>query len=135
MALVAWSRALSVGVASLDLEHHELVNLLNSLHDELLKKRSNETLVRIVNQFIKNTVIHFKREEDLFRKYRYPQGDAHRAEHDILEKTATELEAALRDRTSEFSMDTLIFLREWLICHIQGSDMQYKAFFATKGVK
>jgi hemerythrin len=135
MALVAWSPALSVGVARFDKEHQELVKLLNSLHDEMLKGKAKDALSRILGQLINYTVIHFKSEEDLFRKYAYPQAAAHTAEHEALKFKAADLEKALREGTSALSTETLNFLREWLVRHIQGSDMQYKAFFEAKGIK
>jgi len=134
MALVAWSPALSVGVARFDKEHQELVKLLNSLHDEMLKGKAKEALSRILGQLINYTVIHFKNEEDLFRKHAYPDARAHTAEHEALKTKAAELEKALKAGTGSLSVETLNFLREWLVRHIQGSDMQYKAFFAAKGV-
>jgi len=135
MALMAWNAKLSVGVPRIDKEHQGLMDILNNLHDEMLKGKAKDVLAPLLDKLIQYTQNHFTYEETLFRLHSYPNAVAHKAEHDSLRQKAAQLQQGLKTSAAGISTDVMNFLRDWLVKHIQGTDMQYKAFFEAKGVK
>jgi len=135
MALITWNQNLSVGVTRFDKEHQGLVQLLNTLHDEMLKGKAKDVLAPILDKLIDYTQTHFANEESLFRMHHYPDAIRHKAEHENLRQKAAELQESLKSGKGALSTDTMNFLKDWLVRHIQGTDMQYKGFFEGKGVK
>lgn len=134
MALMVWNAKLSVGLPRIDKEHLGLVDLLNNLHDEMLRGKAKDVLSPILDKLIQYTHTHFANEETMFRLHGYPNAVAHKAEHDAFRQKAADLQKGLKSGTAGISTDVMNFLMEWLIKHIQGTDMQYKAFFEAKGV-
>jgi len=80
-------------------------------------------------RFIKEAV------EALFKVNAYPKATAHIREHDVFRKKLSELETAHKAGRAGISTETMKYLKEWLMAHILGTDMQYKEFFQSKGVK
>ena len=135
MALMTWNQKLSVGVARIDVEHQGLINLLNQLHDEMLKGKAKDVLGPTLDRLVSYTQTHFSTEEALFKAHAYPGAAEHRAEHDSFRQKAADLQKGLKSGAAGLSTEVLNFMRDWLTRHIQGTDMQYKAFFEAKGVK
>jgi len=135
MALIAWTEKLSVGVAKIDKEHQGLVDLLNSLHDGMLAGQGKDALGPTLAKLVQYTERHFAGEEALFRLHAYPKAAEHKKEHDALTAKVKLLEIDYRSGKSALTGDLMTFLRDWLTKHIMGVDMQYKPFFAQKGVK
>jgi hemerythrin len=135
MALMAWTQKLSVGVARIDKEHQGLIDLLNHLHDEMLKGKAKDVLAPVLDKLIQYTNSHFVNEETLFRIHNYGNATAHKAEHDSFRNKAADLQKATKAGTAGISTEVMVFLKDWLVKHIQGTDMQYRAFFEAKGVK
>ena len=58
----------------------------------------------------------------------------HKKEHrDFVEK-AQELQEKHRDGSLLITIDTMFFLQDWLVNHIQGSDKEYTAIFNANGL-
>ena len=78
---------------------------------------------------------HFAEEEALMKKHGYPrletQARAHQALLSQLERLVTATERRSRPRP-ETAVD---YLKDWLIRHTLLEDMQYKDFFAGRGVR
>lgn len=134
MPLITWSDTMSVGVAKIDKEHQKLIELINLLHSEMIAGKSNEVMGKVLDQLITYTRGHFALEETLFRTHAYPEGPAHKQEHDALTKKVLELQTEFKAGKTFIGVPTLNFLREWLTRHILKVDMAYKLFFNSKGV-
>jgi hemerythrin len=136
MGIMIWTEKLSVGVARLDDEHKKLVELLNGLHDEMLRGKADATVMgALLGKLIRYVHTHFANEEALFKSTAYPMVLAHVREHEAFRKKVSELEKAYKAGTAGLSSETMKFLMEWLTKHIMGTDMQYKEFFQTKSPK
>ena len=129
MAILIWSSKYSVGVDDLDRDHLVLISLLNQI-DEAKRFRTDEAVVgQIMGTFVKNARAHFRREERLLEKSRYPDLSGHRKKHRSLEKQLDNLlaqhERALDPAVSE-EVTKLLCL--WLDDHLLKTDMGYKGF-------
>lgn len=136
MPLISWSDKMSVGVAALDEEHKQLVELLNALHDGIQAGRAIDVLAQVLDGLVFYTANHFRHEEELFASTGYPASCEHKLEHDHLTGQVMEIQARLQSGAQEtLSYEVVNFLKNWLFNHIQGSDKRYGPFFNANGIK
>jgi hemerythrin-like metal-binding protein len=135
--LIEWKPHLSVGVQQLDEEHKRLISFLNDLHAGMLARHGKETLGPILDGLIKYTRTHFDNEEALLRKHGYPGFHAHLLEHERLASEVLAKQAAFKSSGGGvmLNIETMQFLRNWLLNHVEGTDKKYTAFLNAKGVK
>jgi len=131
MTFMPWSPALSVGMTTIDEQHHWLVDTMNQLHTELAAHEPDRALVgQVLEGLMDYTVNHFVAEEVLFEQHAYPQTLAHKAQHDLFTKKVmhmlTEFEAG-----KHLGGEVLALLKDWLVQHIMGTDKAYVPFITT----
>jgi len=130
-----WSESFRVNVSLLDDQHRTLFSLVNALsqaigHTGIFAGHDQEK--RDVQEFSRS---HFADEEALMKAHAYPrfemQQRAHHALLDQLERLVNAPERRARPRP-ETAVD---YLKDWLIEHTLLEDLQYKDFFAERGVR
>ena len=72
-------------------------------------------------------------EEDMFKRYEYPQSKTHIEEHNKFAATAALLLSKYESGES-VNNEALDFLKEWLKHHIMKVDMAYVPFLKEKGI-
>ncbi len=131
-----WKDEFSVGIEVIDNDHRKLLNLINQFQTAVLYRTGREFEEEAMNELVDYTRTHFKREEELMQEHGYPDFDAHLAEH---KKFIGEVEAMITLYKEKGNRTTLqkavVFLREWLINHIMGTDQAYSGFLHSKGVR
>lgn len=134
MALLTWSDAYSVKINEIDNQHKKLIELINELHDNMKQGKGKEAVGRILKELANYTQYHFQTEENLFKKYLYPESKIHEQQHkDLLEKV-TNLIKDFENGNGILPMDLLEFLKDWLVNHIGKSDKKYTPFFNSHRV-
>lgn len=134
MSLMHWNDNYSVGVGSIDADHKKLVGMVNELFDGVKDGKGVGAVGQILDGLIAYTVEHFDREERYFAQTGYPDTAAHKAQHEDLKKQVLEIQAKFRAGNSAVTMETMSFLKDWLINHIQGSDKKYGSHLNSHGV-
>lgn len=117
------------------MQHKELVGMLNDLFDEMRAGKANNVLGEILNRLNGYVLVHFSSEEKLMIKHGYPAYAQHKKEHDDLTSQLKDFKAKFESSGAGLSIQLMTFLKDWLVKHISGTDMQYKDFFESKGVK
>ena len=84
MSLIEWQDEFSVGVASVDLEHRELIDLINDLHDLVGDNASADEVVSMLGEIFAQISAHFALEEKFMRDSHYPLYEPHKADHETL---------------------------------------------------
>lgn len=85
MTFITWKAAYSLGIASADAEHKELIDLLNELHDELLRHgASSSAAYEFLGELYAKISAHFALEEKLMREHDYDGYAEHKADHERL---------------------------------------------------
>lgn len=135
MVMINWDINLKTGVEIVDDQHKKLVDLVNRLYDAMIGGRGNQVLGQILTELVDYTVYHFKTEEDMFRQYGYREAAQHIQEHKDLTEKAVALKAAFDGGKATITLDTMNFLKDWLVNHIMKSDKQFGPFLNSKGVK
>lgn len=135
MPLIEWNDSFSVKIDSIDEQHKKLVDLLNSLNEEMVQGTGQNALKKILGDVVAYTQYHFKYEEDLMEETEYPDFEVHCCEHiELINRTLT-LYSKLGNGDYRLTIETMQFLRDWLNNHIMVMDMKYSQLMIDKGIK
>lgn len=134
MAFLLWTPALSVGVRQFDDQHQALVRMLNDLHTAMMEGRGNDVLGKTLAGLVDYTATHFADEERLLALHGYPELPAHREEHRKLVEQVVALQERYRSSRAGLTVEVMIFLKDWLVQHIQGADRRYGGHLRSRGV-
>ena len=126
MELIKWSEKYSVNNFLLDSQHKKLVAIMNELHTAMRVAKGKEILHTIFDELIWYTKEHFRTEEQIMLKFNYPEFKEHKAIHEKLTEQVLKLQKDYKCGSSMVTMDTMNFLKNWLINHIEGTDKKYK---------
>jgi hemerythrin-like metal-binding protein len=84
MALLQWKDQYSTGIEAVDVEHRELISLINRLHDELVASGSKSSIEAFFGDLFRGISAHFALEERFMREKCYDQLLQHKADHERL---------------------------------------------------
>jgi hemerythrin-like metal-binding protein len=135
MALVTWTPKMTVGVAKLDRQHQGLFDIMNQLHEGMLRGRGSDVLGSAITNLTQYTKVHFGEEESLLRSHGYPRLAEHLKMHETFRNKLAELDGHFKAGTAAIAVSTIDFLRDWLARHILAVDAEYKEFLNAKGVQ
>ncbi len=122
MAYFNWTDELSVGNIQIDSDHKQLVNLVNKLYDAMKAGQGNSVLGGILDELIKYTASHFKREEMFMQQIGFSDLAAHKLEHTKLVNEVLELQTRFKAGSTTLSVSVFNFLGDWLRTHIKSRD-------------
>lgn len=137
MAEFAWTPKYSVNISKIDQQHSKFIDILNKLNMTLKKGEGREIIDRIIAELEDYADFHFKTEEDLFKKYDYPEYVEHKKEHDDFKKKVKEfLEKSQNQKSGKVVLTIEIsnFMLDWLINHILKSDKKFGPYLNSKGI-
>lgn len=84
VALIEWKDSYSVGVADVDYEHREMIDLINDLHERLSNKSDELDASTFLGKIFQAISSHFALEERFMQDHRYDQFSQHKAAHERL---------------------------------------------------
>ena len=129
MALIEWTKEMSVGLAELDEDHRTLIRIINDLADQQSNgdAKSLQTTFERLKHYAE---FHFAREESVMRAAGYNVVQNHQGEHRAFEGKMRALSQRLEENPQtaigEINRDLLEYLKKWLQHHILVIDMDYK---------
>ncbi len=83
MSLLEWKSEYSVGIASIDDEHREMIELINSTYAKL-ESDPDDQIERGLEDIFTAISMHFALEERFMLNADYDEYDAHKADHEEL---------------------------------------------------
>jgi len=117
---------MSVGVDIIDSEHKKLISILNDLHDAIIADNVKQGLEVFFADAINYCDYHFSHEEAIFLGTDYPDKAAHIAAHQTMKKYLMESRNKFEQgQMNDFPEELMVFLKGWLVNHIQETDMKY----------
>lgn len=130
-----WKPELSLGIPSIDAQHHKLVDMINELYDGFMSGRVDDSIGVVFTGLAEYAATHFAHEETVFAQTKYADTFAHKKEHDAFVSRVLSLKAKFDagDR-SILTQDLMLFLKNWLVKHIMGTDKKYVAHFKANNV-
>jgi hemerythrin-like metal-binding protein len=128
LPFLPWSPELSVGVPAMDKQHQYLVTLVNQLYEAYRSGGGLAAAGPILEELTGYTVGHFESEEAWMAQQGFPGLEEHRRLHVDLVQQVQGLAGRLETGGDGVVLDMLLFLRTWLVKHIQGADAEYGRF-------
>ncbi len=133
--LIKWSNQYSVDIEEIDLQHKQLVNMINRLFSAFKKGEAQKLAGNIVQEMISYASVHFKTEEKYFKLCNFSGAEAHIKEHEDFARKVTQFQNELNTGKALLSYEIMNFLRDWLLNHIKVSDKKYIDCFKSVGAK
>lgn len=84
MSLLKWKPSFSLGVPGVDLEHRELIGMINTTHAHLEDENDAEQVQEILGEILSGISAHFALEERLMQGTGYAEYKAHKDNHEEL---------------------------------------------------
>jgi hemerythrin-like metal-binding protein len=121
-----WDESFSTGFGMIDEQHKQLFAALNELLAACQENKGSEELTKSLNFLSDYTIKHFFDEEQIQKKYSYPDYPAHKILHENFKKTVRDLKVKLiMTGPSEALIDEVkTKIGSWLITHIKGNDIK-----------
>ena len=132
---VEWSDEYSVGIQSIDEQHKRLLSLINQLQTAVDHQTDATFVDEALGELVDYTRTHFSYEEKLLEDNDYPQFAEHKKEHEAMVEQVMDFLERYKKNKDETIEDITLFLKNWLINHINGTDKEYSSFLVGKGVK
>ena len=122
--MIVLTSDLKTGVAEIDQQHEELFKRINAVHQiysSFELKEEIENTLKFLGSYIKQ---HFESEEELQRKYKYPQHEWHKTMHGwyIAEFNKLNDEYKANGVSVEFSELLNHSVTNWIVKHISQVD-------------
>lgn len=135
MTFFTWNENMSVGILQLDIQHKNLINMINNLYNAMSAGKGKEILPNILKEMSAYAVSHFSTEEKFMQQYGYPEYETHKKEHELFVKKVQEFNREFAKGNISITLNVANFLKTWLSNHIQNTDKKYGPFLNEKGVK
>lgn len=132
---VKWGDIYKTGIPSIDEQHYQLFNLVNRLYSAWKGNKSKAEIANAFDGLIDYTAKHFGYEEELFKKYGYPEESSHVAIHKDLVNQALSFKQRFDKGEDVVNIELMNFLKNWLSNHILRTDKKYGTFLLSKGVR
>ncbi len=132
MALLSWSDQYLIGNDTIDAEHRELFRLLNDFHTRWVDAHNRQDIARVLNQLIAYAQIHFQHEEKIMADAGFHKLAEHQQIHEAMIDTIFALHKSYEEGNLHLEMDTMKFLKSWLVGHILDNDYIFRDFLARR---
>lgn len=122
MSLIAWRDEFSLGVESVDVEHREMIALINSLDASMQQGASQDTVVETLGEIYARISAHFALEEKIMREAGYEHFSSHKADHErLLDRLLNVIDSV--DEEGSYERATLSdYLNGWFSVHFRVHD-------------
>ncbi len=131
---IIWNDTYSVGVKKLDIQHQKILDELNKLYSTFETASEKEDLATILNNLIDYANQHFSTEEELLEKLHYHDLITQRTEHTLYQQKINGFLNRFEGEGHAVILETIGFLADWWMGHIQGCDKEYSRFLNNNGV-
>ena len=125
MALIEWTRDLSVEIDALDDQHRQLVDIVNQYDDAIRRELEPRQINEILNDLIGYTQEHFGYEENLLAEAGYPGIRHHQDLHRQFLQKIERFQFDFVQGDAKVLQEIREYLKYWLISHIVMDDNDY----------
>jgi len=123
MPLIEWKDSFAVGVASVDYEHKQLIELLNQLDAVIDQTPEKDAVAAFLGEIYSRISAHFALEEKLMREQRYDQYQDHKSDHErLLDDIREIMERHEADAYYDYREALAKDLAEWFGNHFRTKD-------------
>jgi hemerythrin len=132
MAYFEWADDMVIDNGPIDADHRHLVDLVNALHTATSEGRGTEVVGGILEDLIKYTEDHLRREEQQMAAINFPRLEGHKVGHDHFVNSLRKLQEKYQAGHITVAAQLSTVLRDWLSLHIRRSDKELLEFMRKK---
>ncbi|MEY3787657.1 MAG: hypothetical protein RLZ75_1864 [Pseudomonadota bacterium] len=124
MTILNWNKLFVLGIESIDNQHKYLVDLANQLDEAVAIGTDHHTLIKIINDLVNYTVLHFQHEEQLMitANYNLTLYNEHKAEHQKFVEKMIQIQREVQIDSSSIANGLMDYVINWLYHHILNTD-------------
>lgn len=122
MAPLEWKPEYSVGIASVDHEHRELIALVNRISEALASDQPVDEVEKVFGDLFRAISSHFALEERFMREHGYDQLRQHKADHERLLDALRDIMDDYREGRPEAGEHFIGAVEAWFTDHFQSHD-------------
>ncbi|MGD8539326.1 MAG: bacteriohemerythrin [Candidatus Aminicenantes bacterium] len=136
MNKIEWDDSLSVNVDLIDEQHKMLIQKLADLSDALRRGLEYNKIMQTLEFMIDYTDFHFSAEEKVMEENEYPGLEEQKKQHEVFRTTLNNIVEDYKEEgtTTAIAREINVFLLNWLIKHIKGSDAKLGEFLTERGL-
>ncbi|MDT8440355.1 MAG: bacteriohemerythrin [Desulfuromonadales bacterium] len=132
MSLFIWKPSYEIGINEIDMQHRQLVGMINELYEAIKEGHGAATADAILDRLIDYMRMHFSTEENSMQEHYYPGLLEHEAMHHELTRHVLDFLENKRTGGRVNTFELLDFLRDWLTDHISEQDKQFGRFLKKR---
>lgn len=125
MRRILWKSEMESGIVEIDIQHRNLINIINILDDAIREKKQNTILKQIIDEVVKYSNYHIKTEERFFAELGF-RDEEHLKQHIDFKESVKQFEKYDAEKI-------LSFLIEWFEFHILIIDKKFFDFVKKEG--
>ena len=135
MSKIEWDDSMSVNVDLIDAQHKMLIQKLADLSAAFRRGLEQNKIMKTLDFMIDYTDFHFSAEEKVMEENDYPGLKEQKQQHEKFRGTLNNILEDYKEEgtTAEIATTINVFLLNWLIKHIMGSDSKLGNFLTQKG--
>jgi hemerythrin len=130
MKKMQWNNSLSIGIEQIDNQHKTWIEHFNNAAEAIAAQQSSAQISKTLGFLMDYTEMHFSTEEKYMTELGYAGLQEHKARHNELRTTLTNLVKDFEDEgaTSRLADAIDSFLGNWLFQHIREIDSKFAEF-------
>ncbi len=128
MEYIQWQPAFNLGNETIDRQHRHLVDILNETFSLMMAYAENGRFIEKIGELREYAKEHFLFEEELMEKMAYTGLKVHREHHRNFIGELDTLEGKIRKGKKSAPAEVFLFIRDWLLEHIQVTDRGYAVY-------
>ncbi|MDR2923875.1 MAG: bacteriohemerythrin [Treponema sp.] len=132
--MISLSKDMETGVEKIDSEHRELINRINNVLTMGEESASEAEIEKTLDYMSEYVTKHFKDEEELQIKSKYPKHAEHKEKHTLFIDSLKNLEKEFAGKINsmEFTMKLNNSLVVWIVKHIKGDDVEFGKYYKAQ---
>ncbi|MFZ2298113.1 MAG: bacteriohemerythrin [Aquabacterium sp.] len=128
MAYFEWADDMVIDNGVIDADHRQLVTLVNQLHTATSEGQGQEIVDQVLQEVLKYTIEHLRREESLMASVNFPNLAGHKVGHQKFIERLDILRAKYESGSMTVASQLSTVLRDWLSLHIRRDDKELRKF-------
>ena len=126
MSLIEWREEFSVGVPAVDLEHRDLIELINDMHSLMIDGAAHDQVVSSLGEIFAQISAHFALEEKFMRDAEYDGYESHKDDHEALLDEIRDIMDRVEDDGSYDEARLSTELEHWFTDHFSTHEARGK---------
>lgn len=133
MEFIPWKKEYALGIEVIDVQHMKLVGYISDLYNAVMSTDKEQKTKDVIEKLFQYTISHFSFEENVMKDAQFPNlEDHHKAHENFILELENYHQKFLDGKIVPAQL--VIFLKDWLVKHIQGTDREYIPYFKAIGL-